>query len=183
LLFTIELEYIDDEADASIKAVNDLGVGGCEEGYVSDCNLITLYPDGANATVHQSFERESTTTSSSIISSSSTSSLYETTTIIPTTTTTILVSTTTSSSSSTTTTAINTCAFKKIYGENSKEVKIVRYLRDNILSSVPGFKEITRLYYEWSRRIVRVMEEDEEFNKEIKEMIDGVLLLMREEVE
>lgn len=59
----------------------------------------------------------------------------------------------------------------------------MRYLRDNILSSVPGFKEITRLYYEWSRRIVRVMEEDEEFNKEIKEMIDGVLLLMREEVE
>ena len=35
---------------------------------------------------------------------------------------------------------------------------------------------LLRLYYEWSPGIVQMMEEDEEFREEVKEMIDGILL-------
>ena len=34
------------------------------------------------------------------------------------------------------------------------------------------------MYYEWSPAIVKAMEENEEFEKEVKEMIDGVLVLI-----
>ena len=37
-----------------------------------------------------------------------------------------------------------------------------------------------KLYYESSPAIVKAMEEDEAFKKEIKEMIDGVLVLVGE---
>ena len=40
--------------------------------------------------------------------------------------------------------------------------------------------EIIRLYYEWSPAIVVAMKDDEEFKEEIEEMIDGVLMLIRE---
>jgi hypothetical protein len=36
-----------------------------------------------------------------------------------------------------------------------------------------------RLYYEWSPVIMKAMEEDEEFEQEVKEIIDGVLPLIR----
>jgi len=39
------------------------------------------------------------------------------------------------------------------------------------------------LYYERSPAIVEMMNEDEEFKQEVKEMIDGILPLIREEVE
>jgi len=43
----------------------------------------------------------------------------------------------------------------------------------------PVGQEIIKLYYQWSPVIVRAMEEDEEFKAEVKEMIDGVLPLIR----
>jgi len=55
--------------------------------------------------------------------------------------------------------------------------------RDNVLSQTPEGQEIIRLYYEWSPVIFKMMEEDEEFREEMKEMIDGILLLIREEIE
>ena len=39
------------------------------------------------------------------------------------------------------------------------------------------------LYYEWSPAIVEAMEEDEGFKEEVKEMIDGILPLIKTEVE
>jgi hypothetical protein len=41
-------------------------------------------------------------------------------------------------------------------------------------------QEIIKLYYQWSPVIVKVMEEDEEFKGGVKEMIDGVLMLIGE---
>ncbi|MBW1824702.1 MAG: hypothetical protein JRI87_09075 [Deltaproteobacteria bacterium] len=75
------------------------------------------------------------------------------------------------------------CAAKEIYGEHSKEVELMRYARDNILKSTSGGQELIKLYYQWSPAIVKVMEEDEEFKKEVKELVDGVLMLIGEEVE
>jgi len=88
----------------------------------------------------------------------------------PTTTTTIPVSTTTTT----------ICKILKIYGEGSEEVKVLRSLRDDVLSQTPEGREIIRLYYQWSPAIIKAMEEDEEFKEWVKEMIDGVLLLMME---
>jgi len=99
-----------------------------------------------------------------------------------TTTTTSIGSITTSISGSTTTT-VTPCPTEEIYGEHSEETKLLRYLRDNVLSPTPGGQEIIRLYYEWSPAIIKAMEENEEFKVDVKEMMDGVLPLIREVVE
>ena len=52
-----------------------------------------------------------------------------------------------------------------------------------MLSQTPEGKELIKLYYQWSPTIVRAMEEDEVFKKDVKEMIDGVLGLVVEETE
>jgi len=55
----------------------------------------------------------------------------------------------------------------------------VRYLRDNVLSTTPEGQEIIRLYYEWSSVIVKEMEKNEEFKQDVKEMVDGIMTMMR----
>jgi FtsP/CotA-like multicopper oxidase with cupredoxin domain len=96
-----------------------------------------------------------------------------------TTTTTVLTTTSTIPSPiPTTTTSVRltgSCLVKEIYGEDSKEVKMLRYFRDNVLSKTPKGRGIISSYYGWSPVIVRAIEEDEEFKQDVKEMIDGVL--------
>ena len=75
------------------------------------------------------------------------------------------------------------CPSKEIYGENSVEVELLRYVRDNVLSATPEGREIIRLYYQLSPVIVMAMRNDGEFREEVKEMIDGILLLIMEEAE
>ncbi|MEE8381668.1 MAG: CFI-box-CTERM domain-containing protein, partial [Thermodesulfobacteriota bacterium] len=70
------------------------------------------------------------------------------------------------------------CAAKEIYGEDSKEVELMRYVRDNVLSQTPEGKELIRLYYQWSPAMVEAMKVNEGFREEVKGMIDGVLLLI-----
>jgi len=102
-----------------------------------------------------------------------------TTTISGSTTSTISGSTTTTTiNSTTTTTSPQTCISESIYGEDSDETELLRYLRDNVLSTTPEGQEIIRLYYEWSPMLVKAMEEDEEFKAQVKEMIDGVLAIV-----
>ena len=88
-----------------------------------------------------------------------------------------------SKTTSTTTIGNQPCPAAVIYGEHSKKTSLLRYLRDNVLSQSPGGQEIIRLYYEWSPVIVEVINEDEEFKAQLKEMIDGMLPLIREIVE
>jgi len=64
-----------------------------------------------------------------------------------------------------------------------KDLRILRKFRDEVLRETPVGQEIIKLYYEWSPVVVKAMEEDEEFKKEVKEMIDGVLELIRGRVE
>ena len=75
------------------------------------------------------------------------------------------------------------CSLLLLYGEDSEKVEMLREFRDNVLSQTPEGREIIRLYYQWSPVIVKAMEEDEEFKSELKELIDGVLLLIMEDVE
>lgn len=73
------------------------------------------------------------------------------------------------------------CPAKMIYGKDSEEVELLRNFRDNILNKTPEGHEIIKLYYQWSPAIVKVMGEDEEFKEEVKELIDGVLVLIKAE--
>jgi hypothetical protein len=85
----------------------------------------------------------------------------------------------------TTTTSVkkSPCTSETIYDEHSDKTELLRYLRDNVLNKTPEGQEIIRLYYQWSPAIVKAMEEDEEFRGEVKEMIDGILPLIKGEVE
>ena len=81
-----------------------------------------------------------------------------------------------------------TCPYKRViivemkhnYGEHSEETELLRYLRDNILNQTPEGQELIRLYYEWSPVIVEMIEEDEEFRTQVKEMIDGIAKMIQE---
>lgn len=102
----------------------------------------------------------------------------------PHTTTTVSETTTTATPGTTTTiTKEGFCALEKIYGEYSEKTELLRNFRDNVLRHTPEGQDTIRLYYEWSPAMVRAMEKDEELKKEVKEMIDGLLQLLEEEVE
>lgn len=76
--------------------------------------------------------------------------------------------------------AVDPCPLEQLYGKNSKEVEMLRYFRDRVLSKAPEGKEITRLYYEWSPSIVAAMKEDDGFKKKVKAIVDGILPLIEE---
>jgi len=93
-----------------------------------------------------------------------------------------LTTTTTSigSITTTTTTTVQSCPTEQIYGEHSAETELLRYIRDNVLNQTPEGQEIIKLYFEWGLIIVEMMNEDEEFKEQVKEMIDEVLPLLGE---
>jgi hypothetical protein len=86
-------------------------------------------------------------------------------------------SSTTTISSTTTTTCL--CAIVCVFGMSSEEAEVLRDFRDNVLAQTPEGQEIIKLYYEWSPVIVEIMNEDEEFKAQVKEMVDGVLPLIK----
>ncbi len=126
-----------------------------------------------------SIEPTTSPTSSSTIAPTTTP-----TTSPPETTTTImqppLPSSTSSSSTTPTKSFLNDCALLRVYGENSVEVELLRYIRDNILSQNPEGRELIKMYYQWSPVIIAAMENDEEFREEVREIIDEVLGLVTE---
>ena len=63
------------------------------------------------------------------------------------------------------------------------DLSTLRTFRDEVLSRTPQGQEIIRLYYEWSPVIVKAMVEDEEFKKEVKEIIKAILTMIRGVVE
>lgn len=83
----------------------------------------------------------------------------------------------------TTTTAPSFCPMAIIYGEQSDEVETLRWYRDNVLRQTPEGRELIKLYYLWSPIIVKAMEQDEGFKEEIKQMIDGVLPMIKDDME
>jgi len=94
-----------------------------------------------------------------------------------TTSTTTTPTTTTNLTTTTTTAEEDVCPIEQIYGENSEETATLRYFRNNVLSITPEGQEIISLYYQWSPLIVKTMEKDEVFKRELKALIDGILLL------
>lgn len=67
------------------------------------------------------------------------------------------------------------CALAVIYGEKSDKTELLRYIRDNALSTTPEGRELIKLYYQWSPVIVKIMDGDEDFKEEVQSVIDEVL--------
>jgi hypothetical protein len=116
-----------------------------------------------------------TSTTSLPVSSSTSSSVMSSST-----TTTVIEDTTTILTSTTSTVKMPYCLAETIYGEDSKEVAIMRYVRDSILQHTPEGREIIQLYYAWSPLIIRLVEKDLEFRDEIKKSIDEFLNVIKE---
>ncbi len=94
----------------------------------------------------------------------------------------VIISTTTTTTqpaSTTTTTSSQPCVVSLIYGEHSEEIELIRYFRDNVLNETQEGRELIKLYYQWSPTIVRVIEADESFKQDVKEIIDGVLPILK----
>ena len=75
------------------------------------------------------------------------------------------------------------CIMEEIFGDDSKETKMLRGFRDNVLNNTPEGQQIIKMYYQWTPVIIEAMEKDEEFKEEVKEIIDAVLPIIRGQVE
>jgi hypothetical protein len=86
----------------------------------------------------------------------------------------------TEGTSSTTTTAPpdETCPAIVLYGAGSEEVKLLRYLRDNLLITTPEGQALITLYYHWGPALVRAIKEDNSCKMAIKEIVDAILPLI-----
>ena len=85
---------------------------------------------------------------------------------------------TTSVISTTTTSTTQPCPSEVIYGDYSEETQLMRNFRDEVLNQSAIGQELIKLYYRWSPAITQEMEEDEEFKDDVKELIDGILMLI-----
>jgi putative hemolysin len=82
---------------------------------------------------------------------------------------------------STTTTILHPlCPAEQLYGEKTEKTVRLKRFRDEVLSTSPEGREIIRLYYQWGPVIVEMMNKDEEFKEQVKEMINGVLEVLGE---
>lgn len=98
------------------------------------------------------------------------------TSIITTTTSSILATTTTTPVPPPTTTTAKPmpCAMEEIYGKDSEEIILMRYLRDEFLSQTPEGQELINFYYQLSPAIMKAIE-DPQFKQQLKEIIDQFL--------
>ena len=61
---------------------------------------------------------------------------------------------------------------EEIFGDDSKESKMLRDFRDNVLNNTPEGQALIDLYYEWSPVIVHIIKIDIVLKLYIKEIID-----------
>jgi hypothetical protein len=82
----------------------------------------------------------------------------------------------------TTTTATVTlgeiCPMEEIYGTDSEEAELLRFLRDEVLMHTPEGREIVRLYYTLSPAMVHVVKKDDILRAEIQGFIELLLAMV-----
>ena len=74
------------------------------------------------------------------------------------------------------------CLIVQLFGNNSEETEMLRYLRDDILSKTPEGQEITKVYYQWNAAFARAMVDGESFKEEVKGVLDWLVLMIGETV-
>jgi hypothetical protein len=67
------------------------------------------------------------------------------------------------------------CAVEEIYGEDSREVALLRNVRDSILNKTPEGKALVELYYQWSPVMVKALQADGVVKEDLRKMIDSIL--------
>lgn len=72
------------------------------------------------------------------------------------------------------------CPVVEIYGNHAEETEWLRYFRDHVLSLTTEGQEMINLYYQLSPVIIQAMKEDEDFKQYLKNMIDKILMLIKE---
>jgi hypothetical protein len=70
---------------------------------------------------------------------------------------------------------IRCCPMTFALGSDANDLNTLRRFRDEVLSKTPVGQEIIKLYYQWSPAIVKAMEQDEEFKKDVKNLVEEVL--------
>ena len=81
----------------------------------------------------------------------------------------------------TTITEEKNCLVEELYGTHSEETALFRCVRDNLLIETPAGQEIITLYHQLSPQVVKTMQHNEVFRKQVKSLIDGILLVIKEE--
>lgn len=71
------------------------------------------------------------------------------------------------------------CPSQYLYGESSEEVMLLRKFRDDELNTTPEGKQIIKLYYQWSSILLKVMEEDEVLQEDVKKVVDHIVGLLK----
>ena len=71
------------------------------------------------------------------------------------------------------------CAATYALGGDLDNLNVLRKFRDRVLTKTPQGQEMIRLYYQLGPVLVKAMKEDEELKKEVREMIEGILPLIR----
>lgn len=72
------------------------------------------------------------------------------------------------------------CPAELLYGKNSEETEMLRYLRDVFWSRSQEGREMTALYYRYSPVIVHLLREDEQLQQEVKTIADAILALLQQ---
>ncbi len=72
------------------------------------------------------------------------------------------------------------CPLSIALEDDESQLDTIRGFRDNVLSQSFTGRELIRLYYHWCPVIADVMEKDEKFKEEVKEMVEDVLELIGE---
>ena len=75
------------------------------------------------------------------------------------------------------------CFLLRLYGEGSDEIGLFRKFRNHFINRGLEGEEIIKFYYKWSPLLVKVIEEDEEIEKQLREVADTILFLVEEKTE
>jgi hypothetical protein len=61
------------------------------------------------------------------------------------------------------------------------EVALSRYLRDSVLRKTTEGREIIKIYYDWSPRLVRALEDEAALKDQLKKVLDQIFILIKHE--
>jgi len=72
------------------------------------------------------------------------------------------------------------CPAELIYGQDSAETNLLRYLRDAFLRQSPEGRKMTALYYRYGPVMARALREDEDLRQDVKMMADALLAWLKQ---
>ncbi len=90
---------------------------------------------------------------------------------------------TSDAASTTTTSEPASCPSEEVYGVNAEETALIRKLRDEVLSKTGEGQAFIKLYYQLSPILLKGMAGNNAFKKEVKEILDLIVPVIREELE